>query len=67
MSNYTARTAYRNNVAQGYVMVGTPAESGRFTFDEDLAIMGTKDDVAAELRRLGYFPGMNCHIERSAS
>ena len=53
-TNFTARTAYRNNVAQGFVMIGVTADSGHFTFDEDLAIMGTKDDVAAELRRLQY-------------
>ena len=48
-------------------MIGVTADSGHFTFDEDLAIMGTKDDVAAELRRLGYVLGINCHIERIAA
>jgi hypothetical protein len=63
-NNFIARTAYRNNIAQGFVMIGATAASGQFTYDEDLAIIGTKDAVAAELRRLGHSLNVNCHIER---
>lgn len=45
-------------------MIGATAASGQFTYDEDLAIIGTKDAVAAELRRLGHSLNVNCHIER---